>query len=44
MALPPLLSVPEIQNRLQIIFPEGTANRNFVILVKRESQPSGGSG
>ena len=31
MALPPLLSVPEIQNRLQIIFPEGTANRNFVI-------------
>ena len=31
MALPPLLSVPEIQNRLQIIFPEGTTNRNFVI-------------
>ena len=31
MAFPPLLSVPEIQNRLQIIFPEGTTNRNFVI-------------
>jgi hypothetical protein len=31
MALPPLLCVPEIQNRLQIIFPDGTANRNFVI-------------
>ena len=31
MALPPLLSVSEIQNRLQIIFPEGTTNRNFVV-------------
>ena len=31
MALPPLLSVPGIHYRLQIIFPEGTANRNFVI-------------
>lgn len=31
MTLPPLLSVPEIQNRLQIIFPEGTTNRKFVI-------------
>ncbi len=30
MPLPLLSSVPEIQQRLQSIFPEGTANRNFV--------------
>ncbi|MCY4594551.1 MAG: BsuBI/PstI family type II restriction endonuclease [Bryobacterales bacterium] len=31
MPLPPLLPVPEIHQRLQSIFPEGTVNRNFVI-------------
>ena len=31
MALPPLLSVPEIHERLEIIFPKGTAHRNFLI-------------
>jgi len=30
MALPPLLPVPEIHERLQTIFPEGTENRNYV--------------
>ena len=30
MALPPLSEVPEIHDRLQDIFPEGTANRNYV--------------
>ncbi len=30
MPLPPLLPVPEIHRRLQTIFPEGTANRNYV--------------
>ena len=30
MPLPPLLSVPEIHERLKTIFPEGTANRNYV--------------
>lgn len=30
MALPPLLTVPDIHERLRIIFPEGTANRNYV--------------
>jgi len=30
MTLPPLLPVPEIHERLQAIFPEGTANRNYV--------------
>ena len=30
MALPPLLSVPDIHERLQTIFPEGTENRNYV--------------
>ena len=30
MALPPLLTVPDIQERLQTIFPEGTENRNYV--------------
>lgn len=31
MRLPPLLPVPEILERLQRVFPEGTANRNYVI-------------
>ena len=30
MPLPPLLAVPDIQERLRAIFPEGTANRNYV--------------
>ena len=30
MALPPLLPVPDIHERLQTIFPEGTENRNYV--------------
>ena len=30
MALPPLLTVSDIRERLQSIFPEGTANRNYV--------------
>ena len=30
MALPPLLPVPDIHERLQAIFPEGTENRNYV--------------
>ena len=30
MPLPPLLQVPEIHQRLQTIFPGGTANRNYV--------------
>lgn len=30
MSLPLLLSVPEIHKRLQMIFPDGTANRNYV--------------
>ena len=30
MAFPPLLPVPEIQERLQAIFPEGTENRSYV--------------
>ena len=30
MALPPLLSVPDIHERRQTIFPEGTENRNYV--------------
>ena len=30
MSLPPLLSVPNIHERLQMIFPDGTANRNYV--------------
>ena len=30
MALPPLLTVPDIHERLQTIFPEGTENRNYV--------------
>lgn len=30
MPLPPLLPVPDIHKRLQAIFPEGTANRNYV--------------
>ena len=30
MALPPLLPVQEIVERMQRIFPEGTANRNYV--------------
>ena len=30
MALPPLLVVTHIHERLQAIFPEGTANRNYV--------------
>ena len=30
MALPPLLPVPNIHERLQTIFPEGTENRNYV--------------
>ena len=30
MPLPPLSDVPEIRRRLQEIFPEGTANRNYV--------------
>jgi len=31
MPLPPLLPVPGIHERLQEIFPDGTANRNYVI-------------
>ena len=31
MALPALLPVPEIHERLGTIFPEGTAHRNFLI-------------
>lgn len=31
MALPTLLSVPEIHERLGMIFPEGTTHRNFLI-------------
>ena len=30
MALPPLLPVADIHERLQTIFPDGTANRNYV--------------
>ena len=30
MPLPPLLPVPDIHERLKTIFPEGTANRNYV--------------
>ena len=30
MALPPLLPIPDIHERLQAIFPDGTANRNYV--------------
>ena len=30
MPLPPLLPVSDIHERLQTIFPEGTANRNYV--------------
>ena len=30
MPLPPLLPLPDIHERLQTIFPEGTANRNYV--------------
>lgn len=30
MRLPPLLPVPDIQKRLRTVFPEGTANRNYV--------------
>ncbi len=30
MPLPPLSPVPEIHERLQVIFPEGTSNRNYV--------------
>lgn len=33
MALPPLLPVPDIHERLQTIFPEGTENRNYVTVV-----------
>ena len=31
MALPPLLEVSEISERLQTVFPEGTSNRNYVV-------------
>ena len=31
MPLPPLLPLPDIHARLRTIFPEGTANRNYVI-------------
>ncbi|MCY4583590.1 MAG: BsuBI/PstI family type II restriction endonuclease [Chloroflexi bacterium] len=31
MPLPPLLPFPDIHERLRTIFPEGTANRNYVI-------------
>ena len=30
MSLPPLVTVADIHERLQTIFPEGTANRNYV--------------
>lgn len=30
MPLPDLLPVPEIQERLRVIFPQGTPNRNYV--------------
>ena len=30
MALPPLLAVPDVRERLGAIFPEGTPNRNYV--------------
>ena len=30
MALPPLLPVPDIHERLRTIFPDGTENRNYV--------------
>ena len=30
MSLPPLLAVADIHVRLQTIFPEGTANRNYI--------------
>ena len=30
MPLPPLLPIPDIHERLRTIFPEGTANRNYV--------------
>ena len=30
MRLPPLLAATDIHERLQTIFPEGTANRNYV--------------
>ena len=30
MPLPPVLAVTDIHERLQTIFPEGTANRNYV--------------
>ena len=33
MPLPPLLAVTDIHERLQAIFPEGTANRNYVTRV-----------
>ncbi len=31
MALPPLLSVAAIHARLEMVFPEGTSNRNYVV-------------
>ena len=31
MALPPLLCVAEINERLEMVFPEGTSNRNYVV-------------
>ncbi len=31
MALPPLLSVAEVNERLRAVFPEGTPNRNYVV-------------
>ena len=33
MPLPALLQVSEIQERLQVIFPQGTPNRNYVTQV-----------
>ena len=30
MPLPPLLPIPDIHRRLQIIYPEGTTSRNYV--------------
>ena len=29
--LPPLLPPPSIHERLRLVFPDGTANRNYVI-------------
>ena len=31
MALPPMLSVAAIHERLEMVFPEGTSNRNYVV-------------